>query len=115
MMCTLYTSNQDGGCSDVCLAPSCARSCQHEPCHCMAGCVAPHSLNLQLLLLWMPVPEGVACMHLQIAALKALKLNIRRAKVKTKGNTKVNKFFITDATTAEKIMKVRHVVLYIFA
>jgi hypothetical protein len=41
----------------------------------------------------------------QIAALKALKLNIRRAKVKTKGNTRVNKFFITDATTAEKIMK----------
>ena len=49
-------------------------------------------------------------MHLQIAALKALKLNIRRAKVKTKGNTKVNKFFITDATTAEKIMKVLHAV-----
>jgi len=42
----------------------------------------------------------------QIAALKALKLNIRRAKVKTKGSTKVNKFFITDAHTAEKIMKV---------
>lgn len=40
-----------------------------------------------------------------IAALKALKLNIRRAKVKTKGNTHVNKFFITDANTAEKIMK----------
>ncbi|CAK0784609.1 hypothetical protein CVIRNUC_007813 [Coccomyxa viridis] len=40
-----------------------------------------------------------------IAALKALKLNIRRAKVKTKGSTRVNKFFITDATTAEKIMK----------
>ena len=79
----------------------------------MAGCVAPTSLDLQRLLLWMP--EGLACMYLQIAALKALKLNIRRAKVKTKGNTKVNKFFITDATTAEKIMKVRHVVLYIFA
>ncbi|CAL5229552.1 g12901 [Coccomyxa viridis] len=40
-----------------------------------------------------------------IAALKAMKLNIRRAKVKTKGSTKVNKFYITDATTAEKIMK----------
>ena len=48
----------------------------------------------------------VVGLHLQIAALKALKLNIRRAKVKTKGNTKVNKFYITDATTAEKIMKV---------
>ncbi len=46
-------------------------------------------------------------MHPQIAALKAMKLNIRRAKVKTKGSTKVNKFYITDATTAEKIMKVR--------
>ena len=44
-------------------------------------------------------------LYLQIAALKALKLNIRRAKVKTKGSTRVNKFFITDATTAEKIMK----------
>ena len=44
-------------------------------------------------------------LHLQIAALKAMKLNIRRAKVKTKGSTRVNKFFITDATTAEKIMK----------
>ena len=48
---------------------------------------------------------------MQIAALKALKLNIRRAKVKTKGDTKVNKFYITDATTAEKVMKVLHTVL----
>ena len=51
----------------------------------------------------------LAC--LQIAALKAMKLNIRRAKVKTKGDTKVNKFYITDATTAEKIMKVLHTLL----
>ena len=57
---------------------------------------------------WIPDPEERACMTAQIAALKALKLNIRRAKVKTKGSTKVNKFFITDATTAEKIMKVLH-------
>ena len=77
----------------------------------MTGCVAPLILTLQMVLSWTPVPEGQACMHLQIAALKALKLNIRRAKVKTKGNTKVNKFFITDATTAEKIMKVLHAVL----
>ncbi len=59
----------------------------------------------------MPISEERASVHLQIAALKALKLNIRRAKVKTKGNTKVNKFYITDATTAEKIMKVLHTLL----
>jgi UTP:GlnB (protein PII) uridylyltransferase len=39
------------------------------------------------------------------AALKNLGLNIRRAKVKPKGDMMVNKFYITDAHTSEKILK----------
>jgi hypothetical protein len=41
----------------------------------------------------------------QIAALKNLKLNIRRAKLKGQGG--LNKFYITDAYTSEKITKSR--------
>ena len=39
----------------------------------------------------------------QIAALKNLKLNIRRAKIKAGAGA--NKFYITDALTSEKILK----------
>lgn len=42
----------------------------------------------------------------QAAALKNLKLNIRRARIKPAADgTHVHKFFITDATTSEKILK----------
>lgn len=45
-------------------------------------------------------------MRLQVAALKNLKLNIRRAKIKAAADgTHVHKFFITDANTSEKILK----------
>lgn len=32
-----FCLNLDGSCSDVCLAPSRARSCPHESCHSMTG------------------------------------------------------------------------------
>jgi hypothetical protein len=37
--------------------------------------------------------------------LKNLGLNIRRAKIKSKDGKKINKFYITDAQTSEKILK----------
>ena len=44
--------------------------------------------------------------RLQVAALKSLKLNIRRARIKPAADgTHVHKFFITDANTSEKILK----------
>ena len=49
-----------------------------------------------------PEPQPLCA---QIAALKNLKLNIRRAKLKGQGGT--NKFYITDALTSEKITKSR--------
>lgn len=39
------------------------------------------------------------------AALKAQKLNIRRAKIRTKNGMAVHKFYITDARTSEKVVK----------
>lgn len=42
-------------------------------------------------------------MSAQIAALKSLKLNIRRAKIEQEKG--LNKFYITDALTSEKILK----------
>ena len=52
------------------------------------------------------VYKQVACAGAtQIAALKNLKLNIRRAKIPLAGG--VNKFYITDALTSEKITKSR--------
>ena len=45
-------------------------------------------------------------MRLQVAALKTLKLNIRRAKIKkAEDGTHVHKFYLTDANTSEKILK----------
>ena len=42
---------------------------------------------------------------MQIRALKNLKLNIRRAKIKPRASGKLHKFYITDALTADKITK----------
>ena len=42
---------------------------------------------------------------LQTAALKSLGLNIRRAKLRTKNGMSINKFFLTDARTSEKVIK----------
>ena len=48
----------------------------------------------------------LAWVRRQVAALKNLKLNIRRAKIKAAADgTHVHKFFITDANTSEKILK----------
>lgn len=45
--------------------------------------------------------------YLQTAALKNLGLNIRRAKIKKTQDEKmvINKFYITDAVTSEKILR----------
>ena len=42
---------------------------------------------------------------LQVAALKSMNLNVRRAKIKAKDGNIKNKFFVTDSHTADKIMK----------
>lgn len=43
--------------------------------------------------------------YMQTNALKTLGLNIRRAKLRTKNGMAINKFYITDARTSEKILK----------
>ena len=42
---------------------------------------------------------------MQTNALKTLGLNIRRAKLRTKNGMAINKFYITDARTSEKVLK----------
>ena len=43
--------------------------------------------------------------NLQVSALKGLSLNVRRAKVKHADDKIKNKFYVTDAHTADKINK----------
>ena len=65
----------------------------------------PHSAWLFALRGALPLAVTNTPLAVQVRALKALSLNVRRAKVKhADGNVK-NKFYVTDSHTADKIVK----------